>query len=296
MKNRVRGNVPVMRAHLQNQSPPISEPLPPLSDEGGQVEQDTQIAANTEFDGFPETVSDVVGAAVEGVSETTEDDSWLDNLTPYDSHSYQQSTQEFQPPQTSFSPNPPIEEPANPYSGFEHIDEDVVSELDAKMLAPLRAELETLKALRKQEETKDEARRLTEANLVITERYPKAEKILRSSEFVAFINGLEDLYSSDTGFDKLARAYRSGDGQYVVGKLDQFMEHRGKPKPKVGIEPQRGSTGTNTAGRTKPKLMTEAEYLAKRQQLRSLHRHKNSDKPLKQLAEQYQNSLKRGKT
>lgn len=294
MKNRTRGSKPVMRAYLREQASPPDENLQLLPGDSEQAMEDIKEVTieQDELQEHANIVEDEIDTALAPPAEEIEDDSWLEELTPYEFSQPQQPTQAVQTYQTLPEFDTPPDGISNSYSNFEHIDEDVANELDSKMLAPLRSELEKLKALRKQEEARDEAQRLTASNTVITERYPKAEKILRSSEFFAFVNSLEDPYSSDTGFDKLTRAYRAGDGKYVVDKLDRFMKYRGKPTPKVTVEPQQGRVSTNAGNRTnKPKPMTESEYLARRQRLRSLGRSNNIAKALRELAEQYQKSL-----
>lgn len=225
--------------------------------------------------------------------EDENDDSWLDDLTPYEFN---------QPPAQQIQTSPPQPEPeqgtqeqqnrlADLYKDFEHIDEDVAAEFDSKMIAPLRAELNELRAYRQQEQERQQKALVANANNKIFAKHKKAEKILQSQQFKDFVNADGDPYSADTGFDRLMRAYYAGDGDYVVRKIDAFVASKGKPKPPVGAEPHQGSGGSSV-GNVPVKPMTEAEYLAKRHAIKSAPRGTYPPNALKQLAEQYQ--LSRG--
>ena len=180
---------------------------------------------------------------------------------------------------------------ADLYKDFEHIDEDVAAEFDSKMIAPIRAELNELRAYRKQEQERQQKALVANSNNKIFAKHQKAEKILQSQQFKDFVNADSDPYSADTGFDRLMHAYYAGDGEYVVRKIDAFVAGRGKPKPPVGAEPHQGSGGSSV-GNVPVKPMTETEYLARRQAIRSAPRGTYPPNALKQLAEQYQ--LSRG--
>ena len=222
------------------------------------------------------------------------DDSWLDDLTPYEFNQPQPQTQQPQtpPPQPEPEQGTPEQQKrlADLYKDFEHIDEDVAAEFDSKMIAPIRAELNELRAYRKQEQEQQQKALVANANNKIFAKHQKAEKILQSQQFKDFVNADSDPYSADTGFDRLMRAYYTGDGEYVVRKIDAFVAGRGKPKPPVGAEPHQGSGGS--VGNVPVKPMTETEYLARRQAIRSAPRGTYPPNALKQLAEQYQ--LSRG--
>lgn len=223
------------------------------------------------------------------------DDSWLDDLTPYEFNQPQHQVQQPQtpPPQPEHEQGTPEQQKrlADLYKDFEHIDEDVAAEFDSKMIAPLRAELNELRAYRQQEQERQRKTLVANANNKIFAKHQKAEKILQSQQFKDFVNVDSDPYSADTGFDRLMRAYYAGDGDYVVSKIDAFVASRGKPKPPVGAEPHQGSGGSSV-GNVPVKPMTEAEYLARRQAIRSAPRGTYPPNALKQLAEQYQ--LSRG--
>lgn len=226
------------------------------------------------------------------------DESWLDDLTPYEISQPQAQVQT----QTQTQTPPPQPEPeqgtpeqqkrlADLYKDFEHIDEDVAAEFDSKMIAPIRAELNELRAYRKQEQERQQKALVANANNKIFAKHQKAEKILQSQQFKDFVNADSDPYAADTGFDRLMHAYYAGDGEYVVRKIDAFVAGRGKPKPPVGAEPHQGSGGSSI-GNVPVKPMTETEYLARRQAIRSAPRGTYPPNALKQLAEQYQ--LSRG--
>ena len=223
------------------------------------------------------------------------DESWLDDLTPYEFNQPQPQTQQPQtpPPQSEPEQGTPEQQKrlADLYKDFEHIDEDVAAEFDSKMIAPLRAELEGLKAYRKQEQERQQKALVANSNNKIFAKHPKAEKILKSQQFKDFVNADSDPYSTEQAFDRVMYAYYAGDGEYVVRKIDAFVASRGKPKPPVGAEPHQGSGGSSV-GKYSVKPMTEAEYLARRQAIRSAPRGTYPPNALKQLAEQYQ--LSRG--
>jgi len=223
------------------------------------------------------------------------DESWLDDLTPYEFNQPQAQAQQPQtpPPQPEPEQGTPEQQKrlADLYKDFEHIDEDVAAEFDSKMIAPLRAELNKLKAYRQQEQERQQKTLVTNSNNKIFAKHQKAEKILQSQQFKDFVDADSDPYSADTGFDRLMCAYYAGDGEYVVRKIDAFVASRGKPKPPVGAEPHQGSGGSSV-GNVPVKPMTEAEYLARRQAIRSAPRGTYPPNALKQLAEQYQ--LSRG--
>lgn len=228
------------------------------------------------------------------IQETEQDDdSWLDDLTPYE---FNQPQQQPQP-----SENQPAQEQGTPeqqkrledlYKDFEHVDEDVVAEFDSKMIAPLRAELNEIRAYRQQEQERQQKTLVANANNEIFAKHKKAEKILQSQQFKEFVNADSDPYSSDTGFDRLMRAYYSGDGDYVVRKMDAFVASKGKPKPPVGAEPHQGSGGNSVGNVSAKRPMTEAEYLAKRQAIKAAPRGTYPPNALKQLVEEFQ--LSRG--
>lgn len=221
-----------------------------------------------------------------------EDDSWLDDLTPYLSEqavTEQTTTQEDTTPEDAGTEDQQ-KRLAALYANLEHVDEDVAQELDNKLLAPLRAEINELKALKKQEDKYRQQQLIASANEKIFAKYPKAEKILKSQQFKDFINADSDPYSSEKAFDRVMRAYYAGDGAYVVQRLDAFVNSRGKPKPPVGLEPSQGSGGSGVGKVQKKAPMTDAEYLAKRRAIRAAPRGTYPPNALKKLAEEYQKS------
>lgn len=222
-----------------------------------------------------------------------DDDSWLDGLTPYQAE--QQVPQQAQTPAEPQNESGTVEQQkrlAELYANLDHIDEDVASELDDKFLAPIRAELEGLKAYRQQELKFHQDQLIANANNKIIAEHPKAEKILKSQQFKDFVNADSDPYSTEQAFDRVMRAYYAGDGDYVVRQLDAFVGTRGKPKPPVGVEPHQGSGGNSVGNVSAKRHMTDAEYLAKRQAIKAAPRGTYPPNALKQLAEEYQ--LSRG--
>ena len=243
------------------------------------------------------------GASEENIDEPNQptepepeldDDGWLDELTPYQAEQQvSQQVQTLAEPKNESGTAEQQKRLAELYANLDHIDEDVASELDDKFLAPIRAEVNELKALRQQEMKYRQDQLITNANNKITAKYPKAEKILKSQQFKDFVNADSDPYSTEQAFDRVMCAYYAGDGDYVVRKLDAFVGTRGKPKPPVGVEPQQGSGGSSSVGNVSAKRpMTDAEYLAKRQAIKAAPRGTYPTNALKQLAEEYQ--LSRG--
>lgn len=225
--------------------------------------------------------------------ELDDDDSWLDELTPYQAE--QQASHQVRTPAEPQNENGTAEQQkrlAELYANLDHIDEDVASELDDKFLAPIRAEVNELKALRQQEMKYRQDQLIANANNKIIAKHPKAEKILKSQQFKDFVNADSDPYSTEQAFDRVLRAYYSGDGDYVLQKLDAFVGTRGKPKPPVGAEPHQGSGGSSVGNVSAKRPMTDAEYLAKRQAIKAAPRGTYPPNALKQLAEEYQ--LSRG--
>lgn len=264
MRNRPRTATPTVQTYIEESADEVEIPHEtaqrPVEQSAETYEQQD---ANPTEDGF--------------------DDSWLDELTPYEVPQPQAQPTE----QGTAEQQKRLE---NLYE-FEHIDEDVAQELDTKMFAPLRAELNELRAYRQQEQERQQKTLVANANNKIFAKHKKAEKILQSQQFKDFVNADSDPYSADTGFDRLMRAYYAGDGNYVVSKMDAFVAGKGKPRPPVGAEPHQGSGGSSV-GNVPAKRMTEAEYLAKRQAIRSAPRGTYPPNALKQLAEQYK--LSRG--
>lgn len=245
--------------------------------------------------GVPEENLDEPTPPTEPQEPELEDDSWLDELTPYQVE--QQASQQVQAqvpaePQNESGTVEQQKRLAELYANLEHIDEDVASELDNKLLAPIRAEVNELKALRQQEMKYRQDQLIANANNKIIAKHPKAEKILRSQQFKDFVNADSDPYSTEQAFDRVLRAYYSGDGDYVLQKLDAFVGTRGKPKPPVGVEPHQGSGGSSVGNVSAKRPMTDAEYLAKRQAIKAAPRGTYPPNALKQLAEEYQ--LSRG--
>lgn len=221
-----------------------------------------------------------------------DDDSWLDGLTPYQSE--QQAPQQT-PVQSEQHETGTVDQQkrlAELYANLDHIDEDVASEIDDKLLAPIKAEVNELKAVRQQELKFRQDQLIANANNKIINKHPKAEKILKSQQFKDFVNADSDPYSTEQAFDRVLRAYYSGDGDYVLHKLDAFVSARGKPKPPVGVEPYQGSGGNSVGNVSAKRPMTDAEYLAKRQAIKAAPRGTYPPNALKQLAEEYQ--LSRG--
>lgn len=298
MRNRVRTARSSVRAYITDNANEVSLPeeegrgeaIIPTSGEDLLSSADTRADEAVQLGTDPQSGNELQSDAEPQLS----DDSWLDDLVPYKPPVASESSNEPKDvkPAEGESENGTDDQQARLkqlYDSFEHIDEEVAKELDSKMLAPMRAELNELKVIRRQEQQARQTELLTKANTTIFSRYPEAERILHSQQFMDFVNSQNDPYATETEFDKLIKAYYAGDGDYVLRRLDKFVEGRGKPKPSVGVEPQHGSGG-NTVGnvqKTKAKKMSESEYLAKRQAIRAAPRGTYPPNALKELALQY---------
>lgn len=232
----------------------------------GTVEQDESTVEPTE-----ETVA-------EPQDETPSDDDWVDNLT------YPEETQPSEPQeQTQELPSTEqhegesdddyIARMRSEFQSLEHLDPDIADEFFDKAVAPfvkhmternrqeieqLRQEVSSVKQNTTELQAERTARHYLDINAPIEAKHPKAKQILRSNEFVAFVNKDSNPYASETNYEVLTRAYRSGDVDYVIRTLDSFVESRKKPKPQVSAD---GSGSTSATRSSKPKPMTEQEFL-----------------------------------
>lgn len=229
---------------------------------------------------------------------SAEDESWLDDLTPYEA-------QPLQPPQEAHTPpthgqaeegTPQQQERLKAlYRELEHVDEEVAVELHDKVISPeldkVRAEVAELRRYREQERAAQQSATLAATNNKILAKYPKAGTILRSKEFMDFVNADNNPYATDTEFNILLRAYHSGGADYVIEKLDKFVSSRGKPKPPVGVEPQQGGGRSGVSDTKEGKRpMTDEEYLAKRRAIKTAPKGAYPPNALKNLVNEYMNS------
>ena len=214
-----------------------------------------------------------------------DDDSWLDELTPAHKPEQQEQPVHTEPtqntPHTQESPEQQVGESDADYiarlranfENLEHIDSEVANEILDTTVAPIfereakhRSELEQRLAQIEQQTAyaKQQAmvQRYVEINAPIIQRHPKAERILQSREFMDFVNQNSNPYSPVSQYEILNRAYQVGDSAYVIKALDEFVASRGKPKPPINAD--NTATGGSRAMNTKPKRMSEQEFLAKR--------------------------------
>lgn len=223
-------------------------------------------------------------------------DSWLDSLTPYETPQAPQAPAPQQSVQTTTAQDDGTDEQkqrlAELYAGLEHVDEDVAQELHNKLIAPeihaMRAELNEYRQQRQQEQQARQTAILADVNSKINAKYKRADKILQSKEFMDFVNSKNNPYSSETEFDILSKAYYAGDANYVIGKIDDFVSSRGKPKPPVGAEPHQGGSGVIET--RKRRAMTDAEYIAKRKAIKSAPKGTYPPNALRDLVNEYLNS------
>lgn len=203
------------------------------------------------------------------------DDSWIDDLEV--DENFRQPVQQPQQPQPVQAPPVDTSEAAQKerldklLGNMEHVDREVAEELYNKVVAPVASRLEAeVGELRRTREEEIEAKRtatLQRVNAEIQKRYPKSQKILRSAEFMRFVNSTTSPYASETNFDILTKAYYAGDAEYVLDWVDRFVDSRGKPKPPVGVEVSKSGGGSpDSTGRKRQ--MTDEEYRRKRLQIR----------------------------
>lgn len=260
MRNRTKTATPAVQAFVEGEAEKVDIPY----EAGATIDDEPQ--GETEQDTF--------------------DDSWLEELTPYETA---QTTQPAQTQPQQEADDGTAEQQKNLrelYQSFETTDEEVVAELDSKLFAPLRNEVRELREQREQELKYRQDQLRAKSNAVITAKYKNAEVILKSQQFKDFVNADDDPYSTEQKFDRVARAYHSGDGEYVLRMIDAFVASRGKPKPPVGVEPQ-GSGGSGVTSTRGKRTMTDAEYLAKRQAIKSAPRGTYPPNALKNLVDEY---------
>lgn len=288
MRNRIKTATPAMRTFVDEKAegvvlPEEKQPAPT------QEQPEEQVAHQVQEQ--PESQT----------AQQEQDDSWLNDLTPYEAEqTHQAPTQQpAQPPEQQAQPEDGTDEQkrrlAELYAGLEHIEEEVAAELHDKLLTPelkqVRAELAELKQYRAQEQQARQTAIIADVNTKIIAKYPKAEQILRSREFMEYVNKTTNPYATDTEFNILMRAYYAGDADYVIGKIDGFVEGRGKPKPPVGAEPQQGGGRSGVIDApTQKKAMTDAEYLAKRRAIKAAPKGTYPPNALRDLVDEYMNS------
>lgn len=224
----------------------------------------------------------------EPTQQADDDDSWLDELTPAREPEQQeqpvkqtqpvhseatQHTQDQLEQQVGESDADYIARLRANFDNLEHIDKEVANEILDTTVTPIfereakhRSELEKRLAQIEQQTAyatqQAMAQRYAEINAPIIQRHPKAERILQSREFMDFVNQNSNPYSPVSQYEILNRAYQAGDSAYVIKTLDEFVASRGKPKPPINADTT--ATGGSRSMNTKPKRMSEQEFLAKR--------------------------------
>lgn len=224
----------------------------------------------------------------EPTQQADDDDSWLDELTPArEPEQQEQPVQQTQPvhseatqhtqdqleQQVGESDADYITRLRANFENLEHIDKEVANEILDTTVTPIfereakhRSELEKRLAQIEQQTAyatqQAMAQRYADINTPIIQRYPKAERILQSREFMDFVNQNSNPYSPVSQYEILNRAYQAGDSAYVIKTLDEFVASRGKPKPPINADTT--ATGGSRAMNTKPKRMSEQEFLVKR--------------------------------
>ena len=260
-----------------------------------------QAAVNTDI---PEDDPLLYGteAEPENKEDDQDDDSWLDQLTPFQSddggtNPYTRvaapaAPQAPEAPKEGFTPQQQQENLDKLYEGLEHLDEDSARELKTKILDPVLTKQEErlarLEKGRQQEAAQQAKTRLDAATKKILAKHPKAASILQSTQFVEFINSGVSKYATEKPSDLLAAAYyQHGDADYVIGELDKFVESRKKPKPPVGAEPQQGRGTSGVAPAKAGRKMSYAEYEAKAQAIMAAPRGTYPPHALRDLELQY---------
>lgn len=225
-----------------------------------------------------EPTEPVVEPTDESQDETPSDDDWVDTLTyPEEVQPSEPQEQAQELPSTEQhegeSDDDYIARMRSEFQSLEHLDPDIADEFFDKAVAPfvkhmtgrnrqeieqLRQEVSSVKQNTTELQAERTARHYLDINAPIEAKHPKAKQILRSNEFVEFVNKDSNPYASETNYEVLTRAYRSGDVDYVIRTLDSFVESRKKPKPQVSAD---GSGSTSATRSSKPKPMTEQEFL-----------------------------------
>ena len=227
----------------------------------------------------------------EPTQQADDDDSWLDELTPArEPEQQEQPVQQTQPVHSESTQNTqPTQERheqqvgesdadyiarlRSNFENLEHIDSEVANEILDTTVAPIfereakhRSELEQRLANIEQQNAyatqQAMAQRFANTNAPIIQRHHKAERILQSREFMEFVNQHSNPYSPVSQYEILNRAYQAGDSAYVIKALDEFVASRGKPKPPINADTT--ATGGSRSMNTKPKRMSEQEFLVKR--------------------------------
>lgn len=286
MRNRVKTATPDTRQHIDTKADDIDL-------KNGEY---TPVSENT--------TTDSDGSGIDKLSEQETkdefDDSWLDELEPYEPEEVSN------PPlansgDKNTTPSEELEDGTEAqkrrlealYNGLEHVEEDVATEIYGKIVTPEISRLEAqLKELTEKQRLAEQAKMgetLTKANNAIFKKYPKAKTILQSKQFIDYLKSISNPYANESEHDILMRAYYSGDANYVIKKLDSFVETRGKPKPPVGVEFQQGGgQGEVDLEQKKEKPMTEEEYLRRKLAIRSAPRGTYPPNALKNLVAEYE--------
>lgn len=253
-----------------------------------ELPQDEQHYEPVGFEEIDQDEPEEQAEQAEPAQQADDDDSWLDELTPAREPEQQeqatqpvhaeptqntQPTQEQHEQQVGESDADYIARLRSNFENLEHIDSEVANEILDTTVAPIfereakhRSELEQRLANIEQQNAyatqQAMAQRFANTNAPIIQRYAKAERILQSREFMEFVNHHSNPYSPVSQYEILNRAYQAGDSAYVIKALDEFVASRGKPKPPINADTT--ATGGSRSMNTKPKRMSEQEFLAKR--------------------------------
>lgn len=301
MRNRTKGMRSLIKKTVDEQAKSVVLPTEEADNQPEQPPQEVEKTLPVEQQTTQEQLPQEPG-----LTEQEPDDDWIDGLTGYEPTPEQPPVQEKPIQQAEQPPvQPPVEGTdeqkqrlAELYADLEFVDGDVAAEITDKIVAPklgaIQAELEELKRYRQQEKEARQREVLIDINTKIFDKYPKAQKILNSKEFMDYVNSQNNPYSTETEHQILMKAYYAGDAGYVLGKIDGFVSTRGKPKPPVGAEPHQGGGQSGVADTSKGKKpMSEAEYRAKRNAIRAAPKGTYPPNALKDLVNEYLNS--RGK-
>lgn len=215
-----------------------------------------------------------------------DDDSWLSGLTPFERAEAQRDAEA-----SGYAPEPAPVVNEDTFSSLRYNDEDAARELTEKIVNPeleaLRSEISEIKRSRAQEIESRRNVTMAEANKRILGVYPKASKILQSREFRDYVNAKGNKYSTDTEFDSLMRAYYAGDSEYVINEIGSFVSNRGKSAVPIGAEPRSGGGRAVVGDARRAGLMSDEEYLRKRQQIKSAPRGAYPPNALRELVNAY---------
>lgn len=237
-----------------------------------EVEQDLDTTESYDTDTTEEYVSD----DSQYDEDTADEYDWINNLTIPEIEQSDSTTQETQTNHIEQKADEDDDEfitrLRKSLDDLETVDADVAEEIFDKLINPvvnhynsrLQARVDVVDSGYNQLQQERKQQIQAETFRRIANKYPQVEKITNSTEFREWINADVSPYAREDNYALLARAYHSGDADYVIAQLDKFAESRKKPKPQVNADGRGGSKAVATKQR-----MTQEQFLAKRRAILS---------------------------